>query len=765
MAEYKGRFPTRNGTPQGGSVERTMLDTVGGADGIRTKRMEHQDGSVTILRTRNGFPEFVTVSEDADKTEWLKHGIAVRCSWHQPIFYRKTSEGAWLVSGKPTQLDRERSATYWCGKVRDTYVTVVSSHVRVWAEFKHALPAEVSILWSDSCFGFIRFDRKRGYATCSGVYGSAGEVIFQGYLPDVDVAGGPDTSGVVETMLPSVVSFHGDLVLLRLKKSLFFGASKKEVHRCCIVPLDGGDPVAFTVVMDLPVFPQTFVQDYYTQEDGIRADPEEAYINMVTGSNGGATGFGYVLTVHGSHFVQIPSSSEYKLGDTTEWQSSANLFKDYTADVLQTAAGELAYCGVSHIFNWVRGEKKATGAERNSVSGFGGSAIYGVLYAEVGKKEFSMNRTALSRVEVTTGSEFEPLKLLDYLGITNSEGKDNSKTKLFRKVFVLYRANSGLDWDIIGNMPSNVGEEFAFAESLAQGAKLTQLSATLPDNDSVEVTYEYVPYNGVSSYTAISEYLLAYDRTLRFRAFIRVIVKTTLVWQADDSPYKGYWPPGQYITDHEVSVSFVWNWRDIDGEVTLINQTISKPAREMALVESDNTYYWTDNAAYIPGPLYTPVVPELTVAVDAYQCLDNLRKHQGVCEDFAGFSEEEEFDSSDSGLVMSSRVGSTETWQKKSGRGFIYSKILKLSELKGALWLFDSLRISDPIAPYPNDSTPPNESREYGFSDSLYNAIFNEQYAIHIRDGELVGWVRDIPDSEETQRPPDKAAYAECYRV
>lgn len=53
-------FPTRNGVPTGAALERTMLDAVDGAQGIRTRLLVQPDGRATRLKTRAGNPEFVT---------------------------------------------------------------------------------------------------------------------------------------------------------------------------------------------------------------------------------------------------------------------------------------------------------------------------------------------------------------------------------------------------------------------------------------------------------------------------------------------------------------------------------------------------------------------------------------------------------------------------------------------------------------------------------------------------------------------------------
>lgn len=57
-------FPTRTGEAQGAATERKMLEKVG-ASSIRTETRNNPDGSQTMLRTRNGHPEFTTTKKPA----------------------------------------------------------------------------------------------------------------------------------------------------------------------------------------------------------------------------------------------------------------------------------------------------------------------------------------------------------------------------------------------------------------------------------------------------------------------------------------------------------------------------------------------------------------------------------------------------------------------------------------------------------------------------------------------------------------------------
>lgn len=62
-------FPTRTGEATGTANERQMLDAVNDTAGFRTRLQENGDGSTTRLRTRGGFPEFVTNRVQTETTE------------------------------------------------------------------------------------------------------------------------------------------------------------------------------------------------------------------------------------------------------------------------------------------------------------------------------------------------------------------------------------------------------------------------------------------------------------------------------------------------------------------------------------------------------------------------------------------------------------------------------------------------------------------------------------------------------------------------
>ena len=69
--KFGNLFPTRTGTASGTANERQMLDTLGGADGFRTRVQRNADGSETTLRTKDGMPQFSTTTTSQTATEPL----------------------------------------------------------------------------------------------------------------------------------------------------------------------------------------------------------------------------------------------------------------------------------------------------------------------------------------------------------------------------------------------------------------------------------------------------------------------------------------------------------------------------------------------------------------------------------------------------------------------------------------------------------------------------------------------------------------------
>lgn len=59
-------FPVRDGIATGSANERQMLDAIGGSDSFRTRIQTNADGSETMLRTKNGMPQFTTIQPPSE---------------------------------------------------------------------------------------------------------------------------------------------------------------------------------------------------------------------------------------------------------------------------------------------------------------------------------------------------------------------------------------------------------------------------------------------------------------------------------------------------------------------------------------------------------------------------------------------------------------------------------------------------------------------------------------------------------------------------
>ena len=84
--KFGNLFPTRTGTASGTANERKMLDAIGGSNNFRTRLMTNPDGSTTMLRTKNGMPQFSTTRSTQIATEiagiYMESGQLSNCRWH-----------------------------------------------------------------------------------------------------------------------------------------------------------------------------------------------------------------------------------------------------------------------------------------------------------------------------------------------------------------------------------------------------------------------------------------------------------------------------------------------------------------------------------------------------------------------------------------------------------------------------------------------------------------------------------------------------------
>lgn len=68
-------LPTRDGVAVGHGLENRMIDKVGGARTIRTEIRDLPGGGQVMLRTRNGFPEFTTITKHLASAFRIWHGL------------------------------------------------------------------------------------------------------------------------------------------------------------------------------------------------------------------------------------------------------------------------------------------------------------------------------------------------------------------------------------------------------------------------------------------------------------------------------------------------------------------------------------------------------------------------------------------------------------------------------------------------------------------------------------------------------------------
>lgn len=111
-------FPTRTGDSQGSNAERVLLNSVGGADGVRTKVAPTPDGGALLLRTRAGHPTFQTTS--SQQSECLlgplieEDALYAQRTWRTPV-----PTDAPLVSTDGIFTFWKAPLTKWVAKTKD----------------------------------------------------------------------------------------------------------------------------------------------------------------------------------------------------------------------------------------------------------------------------------------------------------------------------------------------------------------------------------------------------------------------------------------------------------------------------------------------------------------------------------------------------------------------------------------------------------------------------------------------------------------------
>lgn len=218
-------FPVRTGIAQGKAKERLMLDAVGGADNFRTRVLDNHDGSTTLLRTKNGMPQFST-EKRAMLAGYLRGYVAdikselLTMRGKAASFFINRSSGAWekagnaVVFGKYT-VSPVASVTpdlwvlygeklrIFTNKAMLSRANVSVSGVPLIIQYSDTVPystgSDVFILNSSG----IYHTTITGTSAPSEIYSAAElDANTEGYI------GGGDTAGVAYSHSPCVVGFN-----------------------------------------------------------------------------------------------------------------------------------------------------------------------------------------------------------------------------------------------------------------------------------------------------------------------------------------------------------------------------------------------------------------------------------------------------------------------------------------------------------------------------------------------------------------------------
>ena len=102
------QFQTRDGAPMGHAVERTMIESVGGQNTIRTKIRDNPDGTKTTLRTRGGFADFTTSKlPEVEKKAVAYYCAAIPVDLSAPDGFLRDAAGFTALAGETSPVSAE----------------------------------------------------------------------------------------------------------------------------------------------------------------------------------------------------------------------------------------------------------------------------------------------------------------------------------------------------------------------------------------------------------------------------------------------------------------------------------------------------------------------------------------------------------------------------------------------------------------------------------------------------------------------------------
>lgn len=754
MAEWN--LPTFDGDKDR-TTARKMIDNVGGADGIRTKIITGADGSTTMLRTRNGFPHLKTDRLEQKQQDYsLWHGIVVDmkvAGIEKSIFYTMGSLGARAVRQNTVQQTGVKN--YFPDQVEQVYSLSVNADY-LW-DLQKTPVTKLNVSSSAVLYGntFIK-DASELSLSIPVLQGETYHVVTPLKVADLNGAAitselsVPDIGSEALTMnaTPPVVQSNGVVNLSAYKTMVIsqtFNIVQYNWAGVKLTPNSGGytsesfsASAVAPLVLDTSSVSDSGVGPFDDTEPSVWwkniTNDTSGFVGIYSFGEGGTT----VHTVVGggieAMFEPAPST---KSGWHFKETAQHGCVREVTVDT------QPLIFKVDSNYDFVYRAQRAMATEQ--VAGYGTWAMgFGYPLAYVSLRTASFTQDGHASIKAKIG-DIE-IDILTASGFAKASGADNRWERIGHVADLPLTSPEGGIYYFVAN-----------GKQLPSEPTLAAMQATFPDSMAVrypaidyygkiDVRTELALFNGSTSCNATGFYVIDCDVKTSFVAGIECVVKADASFAAASS--SGVWDYGEnYKIPHEVTVYFTWIWRGSKSRKLLVTDIVTK--RPCFPMRQRQNPFLPDSSDI---PLVHMTFPEFKMGEETFDQLRNLRNHQGVDSCYAGHSVAEQAVANETGL--SSSTGSTRT--TTSGVGMVYHRVLAKGDLASAVWLLDTMKISEPISLAPLE-TDPVKTRAYGFSDILYKAIFDTEYRISLLDGVESDWSSTLT--------ADPSATFECKRV
>lgn len=734
----KWNLPTFEGEKDR-TAARKMIDSLGGADNIRTKITVEADGSRTTLRTRNGFPHIKTDTKEAELPDSaLSHGLVVDLKApgvDRSFFYTKGKIGQ--REARTDVVQQSGVGNYFPDKVEQVY-SLADSGQYLWDLRKVAL-GQLVVSTSDTRYGnhFVKGSNEislslpvlhnGGYYTVTPVkvVNGIGESLI-GELSVANIGTEPTTMNAT----PPVVREDGSIHLSGYKTLVISSTFNIVEYKWSGIKLTPDQSGYLSASFSSGAVAPVAIESSSSQDVGVGAfddiEPSVWWKNVTRYPSGwsGIALFGEGgTTIHTVVDGGVEEMFEPSILSESGWHFKEVVQRRCAKSVPVDTQPTMFEIDANYDFVY-RSQRSST-TERvdkynERSAGFG----YPLAYVNLHEANFTQNGIA----KITAKIGDLNIELLSAKGGAVANGADNRWERVGTSNNLPLSFPEGGIYYFVAN-----GKELPTPLSLsAMMATFEPMPSLYPAVDyfnKTDTRTESVLFNGSANCEAVGFFVTDCDTKTVFVAGIECVVKANASFSAAN--YDGIWDYGDnYKIPHVVEIYFSWTWRGVKRRKLLVTDTVTKrPAFPVRLRPNP---FLPDSSDI---PLAHLTFPEFQMGEETFRQLETLRNHQGINPCFAGYSEDEETVANNTGVVFS--YGSVRP--KNSGSGMVYHRVIKPGELANCVWLLDSMKISEPISLAPLEIDPA-KTRPYGFSDILYNAIFNTEYRISLLDGAEYDW-------------------------